>query len=126
MNEQEEYIYLISTNPIVESKNKWLPFEEEGGSAYGFAVESLVVTGMNNSIEGTIKAIKESFLVIMTGEMDQTTYFELGLAISLGKKVYYMANKKYDSYDFQLPYELSQLTPISFEQLGDVLDNQTE
>lgn len=70
------------------------------------------ISGISFSAKETIENIKNSFLVYIIGELDVTSFFELGLAISLGKTVYYVTQKEYSNYDFKLPYELDGLISI--------------
>lgn len=122
MTNQEILIYQISTNPIIESNNTHLPINDIDNFAFGFVDDFSIITGMMNSLDKTIAAIKKSSLIYMTGELDQTSYFELGLAISLGKKVYYVTEKTYDILDFGLPYSVENLIPINYEAFIKLVD----
>ena len=121
---RKKYVYQISTNPVNESKNKIIPFtNQEENFSFGFIGDFAIVTGMNNSVEKTIDAIQKSSFIYITGEMDQATYFELGVAISLNKTVYYVTEKKKINFDFQLPYSVDKLVPITYQKFIELVDN---
>jgi len=113
------YIYHISTNPK-HQKGDLFSMDEQ---AIGFSIQGQVsiVTGMNDSLAATIAAIKKSELVYMAGDVDATTLFELGIAISLGKTVYYVAEQAENKVAALLPYDVEQLKYISFQQFMDIM-----
>ena len=117
MTKKYIYAYQISTNPITESEYQLIPYDDfEENFSFGFVGEFSVVTGMNNTVQETIAAIENSSLVYMIHGLDVTSYFELGIAISLGKKVYYVTEHTHKTLDFQLPYTLENLIPITYEE----------
>lgn len=123
MRTKKAYYYQISTNPIVEGENQVVPYNDyEENFSFTFVGDILDVTGMNNSIEKTIEAIKNSALVFIIHSLDFTAYFELGLAISLGKKVYYVTEHGHAQFDFQLPYEVDNLIPITYQNFIKVVN----
>ncbi|OTN77899.1 hypothetical protein A5886_003000 [Enterococcus sp. 8G7_MSG3316] len=77
---------------------------------------------MNDSLAATIAAIKKSELVYMAGDVDATTLFELGIAISLGKTVYYVAEQAENKVAALLSYDVEQLKYISFQQFMDIME----
>lgn len=97
----EAYLYQISTNPIHQNGTLLSMHDQDTG--FGFGGELSIVTGMNNSLETTIAAIKNSTMVYISGEVDATTYFELGLAISLEKTVYYVTERGDNAVEALLP-----------------------
>lgn len=124
MTNQKAYVFQISTNPISESKSQLIPYDDyEESFSFSFIGDFSMVTGMNNSLEKTIEAIKNSSLVYMIHGLDFTSYFELGLAISLGKKIYYVTEQKHDKFNFQLPYNLENLIPITYEEFNKLVDD---
>ena len=118
------YVYQISTNPIIEVENQLIPYDDcEDNFSFGFLSDFSVVTAMNNSLEKTIETIKNSSLVYIIQGLDFTSYFELGLAISLGKKVYYVTLHEHKKLDFQLPYDdLEKLIPITYDRFTKLVD----
>lgn len=117
------YVYQISTNPIIKSENQIIPYDDcEDNFSFGFIRDFSIVTGMNNSVEKTIETIKNSSLVYIIHGLDFTSYFELGIAISFGKKVYYVTLDKHDVLNFQLPYNLENLIPITYEEFSQLID----
>lgn len=118
------YLYQISTNPIIEAESQLIPYDDyEDNFSFGFMSDFSVVTGMNNSLEKTIEIIKNSSLVYIIHGLDFTSYFELGLAISLGKKVYYVTLHEHNKLGFQLPYDdLQNLIPITYDQFIKLVD----
>lgn len=118
------YVYQISTNPIIEAESQLIPYDDyEDNFSFGFMGDFSVVTGMNNSLEKTVEIIKNSSLVYIIHGLDFTSYFELGLAISLGKKVYYVTLHEHNKLDFQLPYDdLQNLIPITYDQFIKLVD----
>lgn len=117
------YVYQISTNPIIKSENQIIPYDDyEDTFSFDFIGDFSIVTGMNSSVEKTIETIKNSSLVYIIHELDFTSYFELGLAISLDKKVYYVTLNKHDVLNFQLPYKLENLIPITVEEFSQLID----
>lgn len=118
---KSQYIYQISTNPIIQ-ENPTIFLQEEESCSFGFIGDFSVVTGMNDSVNKTIDAIKNSLLVYITGEIDATTFFELGLAVSLEKKIYYVTDKQQNLFDVHLPYDLSNLEMIDYKSFMNVIE----
>jgi nucleoside 2-deoxyribosyltransferase len=77
---------------------------------------------MNDSLAATIAAIKKSKLVYMAGDVDATTLFELGIAISLGRTVYYVAEQAENKVAALLPYDVEQLKYVSFQRFMDIVE----
>lgn len=112
---EKPYIYRISTNPI--NRNEFYLLEEsENTIGVGFNENFSIETGMNNSIDKTIEAIKDSSLVYISGAIDPTTFFELGIAIALNKKIYYVTEQKNNFINLQFPYTLEKLKPIRYKE----------
>ena len=118
---KSQYIYQISTNPIIQ-ENPTVFLQEEESCSFGFIGDFSVVTGMNDSVNKTIDAIKNSLLVYITGEIDATTFFELGLAVSLEKKIYYVTDKQQNLFDVHFPYDLSNLEMIDYKSFMNVIE----
>lgn len=108
------YIYQISTNPI-NRNGLYLVDESENTIGVGFSEVFSIVTGMSNSISKTIEAIKNSSLVYINGAIDATTFFELGMAISLDKEIYYVTEETKNFFNLQLPYPLEKLKLIGYK-----------
>ena len=67
-------------------------------------------------------AIKNSLFVYITGEMDATTFFKLGLAVSLEKKIYYVTDTQQNLIDVPLPYNLPNLEMIDYKGFMSVIE----
>lgn len=118
----EAYLYQISTNPIHQNGTLLSMHDQDTG--FGFGGELSIVTGMNNSLETTIAAIKNSTMVYISGEVDATTYFELRLAISLEKTVYYVTERGDNAVEALLPYDMAQLNCVSFKTFIQIVEEQ--
>lgn len=118
---KEKYIYQISTNPI---SNNVLLLDQENATGLSIISDFYIITGMNNSVDETIESIKKSSLVYISGEIDATTFFELGLAASLGKQIYYVTDEQEDKISTFLPYALDNLNLITYDNfinlIGDI------
>lgn len=117
---QEKYIYQISTNPALKNETSFLGYEED--FSFSLNREYCVMTGMNNSLHKTIETIGKSALVYIAGEIDHTTFFELGLAISLNKTVYYVTEQQENIFQLQLPYELENIIRINYQNFIQLID----
>lgn len=95
----EAYLYQISTNPIHQNGTLLSMHDQDTG--FGFGGELSIVTGMNNSLETTIAAIKNSTMVYISGEVDATT---------LLKRCY--------------PYDMAQLNCVSFKTFIQIVEEQ--
>ncbi|MDT2404829.1 hypothetical protein P7D43_20880 [Enterococcus avium] len=119
---KKNYIYQISTNPIKRNSSH-LFGESENTIGIGFSKDCSIITGMNNSIGKTIEAIKNSSLVYINGAIDPTTFFELGLAISLDKEIYYVTDQKNNFFNLQLPYPLEKVKSIEYKEFISLVES---
>ncbi|MGY3704647.1 hypothetical protein BW731_07855 [Vagococcus martis] len=113
MSTTAKYIYQISTNPIIESRALSSFYEKEEITSFGFLNDFCVMTGMCSSLEQTIDTIKKSSLVFITGYMDHTSFFELGLAVSLDKQIYYVTEHLNNTLNLPFPYSIEPHMMIS-------------
>lgn len=118
-----KYIYQISTNPILESHDLFSFYEKEEVTSFGFLNDFCIMTGMCSSLEQTIDTIKKSSLVFITGYMDHASFFELGLAVSLDKKIYYVTEHQNNTFNLPFPYTVNQITPILYDDFINIVDN---
>ncbi|MGX6969790.1 hypothetical protein [Vagococcus bubulae] len=117
-----KYIYQISTNPVLESNALFSFYEKEETTSFGFLNDFSIMTGMCSSLEQTIDTIKKSSLVFITGYMDHTSFFELGLAVSLDKQIYYVTEHLSNTFNLPFPYSIEQIIPISYDDFINIVD----
>lgn len=55
--------------------------------------------------------------------MDHTSFFELGLAVSLDKKIYYVTEHQNNTFNLPFPYSIEQIIPISYDDFISIVDH---
>lgn len=120
----EIYLYQISTNPI--HQKGYLHSMDEQDIGFGFGGDISIITGMNYSLETTIADIQNSAIAYISGDIDATTLFELGLAVSLGKTVYYVTEQEENTVEVLLPYDVPQLQLVSYKSFIQIVEEQME
>ncbi len=81
------------------------------------------MAGMCSSLEQTVDTIKNSSLVSITGYMDHTSFFELRLAVSLDKQIYYVTEHLNNTFNLPFPYSIEQIIPISYDDFISIVDH---
>jgi len=113
-------IYHISTNPITTSIENLIA--DEGDMEFAIQGLDVVTTGMLPTTQETIEAIKKSSLVYLSGNIDSTTFFELGIALSLDKKIYSVTSSPKKKLTRALHYDLDSIEVISLRELYYLLE----
>lgn len=121
-------VYRISTNPQrQECLLDLMAFDSAGD--FGIALQGeelkLTQTGEYSSVKQVREAIAEADFIFMAGELDRTSYFELGMCGALGKKVYIVLSDDAGEVrpaDLQLAVQDLDAESISIEGLIEIFE----
>ncbi|MEG0254697.1 hypothetical protein [Vagococcus sp.] len=92
--------------------------------AYSFLFEDVTIfsTGDVNDINMLKECLAQSDLIILNGEMDRRSYFELGLCSGLGKDIYVMDDSlTFDSKELALEMDI-KIKVISFTEFIEMVN----
>lgn len=95
MANEAETIYRISTSPFTKRNLLVNPkyLEDNNGNVALITIPNdCIQTGMYNKIEDLKLAMLNAKFIFTLGDLDETSYLELGIACSLGKKIYFVSN----------------------------------
>ncbi len=86
----------------------------------GFGLADCVQTGMFTDIEVIKRYLHEATYVFINGDFDRLSYLEIGIALSLGKKLYVITmNPNVTKEDLGIPFDnatIEFLSPSAFTE----------
>ncbi|WP_207940684.1 hypothetical protein DOK78_001788 [Enterococcus sp. DIV2402] len=122
-------IYQITTNPRQESQLLVNPklFEDEKGRVAAVAIPiNCIQTGMYHHLEDIKYFMLKAAFIFTLGNLDETSYFELGIASALKKKIYVVSkNKKLSATDLKLymsDIDIKFISPDAFIELLNTIE----
>ena len=117
------FAYQIGQNPHIQPDLLVDPvrFEDEHGcGGVGFGLADCVQTGMFTDIEVIKRYLHEATYVFINGDFDRLSYLEIGIALSLGKKLYVITmNPNVTKEDLGIPFDnatIEFLSPSAFTE----------